>query len=130
MIYRDMPHMRNTHRHMCSELVSLTHEQAGMRVTHRGNLEEIGECTAALLVEHPISRGTKIQINCGSNRLEGRVTSCDLLAGAGFWTEVRFSPQSRWSERWFMPQHLLILPDTLGGRTLPQVFPLGIASGY
>ena len=111
---------------MCSELVSVSHDRSGLRVTRSGNLEEIGESSAAVLTESPLRRGSKVRINCRSNRLEGRVLSCSLVEQMGYWVEVRLAPESRWTEAWFTPEHLL----KVAGRNPAQVFPLRIASGY
>lgn len=108
--------------HMCSELVSITWDD-GERC---GNLEEIGEWTALVLLEDPIPRGSRARIQCEEHELKGFVTACDFVEPLGFFVEVRLDPDSRWSEKWFTPQHLLSFqsePDA-------KAFPLGIASGY
>lgn len=115
-----------THRHLCSELVSvICSDQTGWWHAVPGNLEEIAETSALVLTDAHIPRGKKVRIRCETNQLKGVVKSCarELL---GFLVEVRLDPDSRWSEQWFTPQHLLSLTSKM--RT--QVFPRGMASGY
>lgn len=113
-------------RHLCSELVSLTcADSSEWWYAVRGNLEEIEEWSAVILADIPISPGTKVRIRCETNQLKGTVESF-LRDSLGFLIKIRFDPDSRWSERWFTPQHLL----TLTSRLRAQVFPRGAVSGY
>jgi hypothetical protein len=100
-------------RHLCSEQVSVVcSDVGGWWHTVPGNLEEIGEWSATILSEASISIGKHVRILCASNQLRGVVTTCkeDEL---GFFIEVTLDPDSRWSERWFTPQHFLKLSSKL-----------------
>jgi len=108
--------------HLCSELVAVAWDDT----EGCGNLEEIGEWTAALLLEDPVPRGARVRIQCQEHQLKGFVETCTFSEPLGFFVGVRLDPDSRWSEKWFTPQHLLVLqsePD-------PKVIPLRMASGY
>lgn len=93
-------------RHLCSELVSILCEK-GRLVS--GNLEEIGERTALVLVDAPIRCHTHIRIACEDNNLRGIVQSCTLAAMLGYVVEVALDFDSRWSPGFFTPKHLLDL---------------------
>ena len=118
-------HHHTEKRHLCSELVSMTCAGPGGWYAIAGNLEEIAETSALVLAENRVRPGTKVRIRCETNQLKGVVKSC-VHDELGYQVKVRLDPDSRWSERWFTPQHLL----TLTGKIRHQVFPLKIASGY
>jgi hypothetical protein len=120
-----MQHRSPVHTHFCSELVDvITRDKRGpSRVT--GNLEEIGEWNALVLTEAAIERGTNVRVACESKELTGVVESCVRDESLGFFVEVRLDPESRWSEQWFTPRHLLSLCAPK-----PEVFHLVLASGY
>ena len=110
---------------MCSELVTVSYpDHSGFRLSQTANLEEIGERSAALLVETPVRRGSALRITCGRNTLEGTVRSCTPVQELGYWMEVLLDGQSHWSERVFMPKHLLRLER---GARQGQAIPLGAA---
>ena len=108
--------------HMCSELVTVTWENG----EDCGNLEEIGEWTALVLLENPVPSGTRLRIQCEEHQLKGFVETCISEEGVGFFVGVRLEPDSRWSEKWFAPRHLLVLQSEREAK----VFPLAMASGY
>jgi hypothetical protein len=108
--------------HLCSELVSVAWDDT----EGCGNLEEIGEWTALVLLEERIPRGARVRIQCEQHQLKGFVETCIFEEPFGFFVEVRLDPDSRWSEKWFAPQHLL----TFQIESEPKAFPLGVASGY
>ena len=103
---------------MCSELVSLTCTKDGRPTSLRGNLEEIGEWSALVLMESPIPRRTRVSVSCEDHQLKGFVRSCWHEHPLGFFVEVRLYPSSRWSEQWFTPQHLLALWGDLQSKVL------------
>lgn len=74
-----------------------------------GNLEEIGERSAVVLTERPLTRRSKIRIACGMNQLKGTVEACTFEKELGYFVRVRFDRDSRWSPRWFTPKHLYAL---------------------
>jgi hypothetical protein len=108
-----MPYQTPTHRHLCSELVSLVCAKNGRTTTLSGNLEEIGEWSALVLAETPIARRTKVRIACEGHDLKGFVRSCRHEKSLGFLVDVRLYQESRWSEQWFTPKHLLALCGNL-----------------
>jgi hypothetical protein len=117
-----MPDHAPVHRHMCSDLVSLTcTDKAGRPIALRGNLEEIGEGSALVLTDTPISRRTRVLVDCENHQLKGFVRSCVHAKTLGYFVEVRLCPESHWSEKWFTPQHLLALCHKLE----PKVFHAG-----
>jgi hypothetical protein len=111
-------------RHLCSQLVSVLCGAGNYRPrVFFANLEEISEWKAFLLVEQPVRRGTKVQVTCESNQLSGTVESCKLDNPLGFIVSIRLDPESRWSEKWFTPNHLLAIPD----HWQPKALHLGVA---
>jgi hypothetical protein len=97
--------------YLCSELVSITRNDASRSESVQGNLESIGERSAMVLTHAAFPRGTAISIQANSHILRGSVKRCRYDQLLGCYIEVRLKPESRWSEQWFRPQHLL----TLGG---------------
>lgn len=119
--------VHETQRHLCSELVSVTCADGdGWWHSVPGNLEEIEEWSAVVLTDARILPGTKVRVRCETNQLKGVVKSCtrDEL---GYLVKVRLDADSRWSERWFTPQHLLALNAKF---FRAKVFPRAAASGY
>ncbi len=96
--------------HLCSELVSLTLVSGNNPAqTVTGNLEEIGEWSALILTETAVSPGTLVQINGKNHELKGFVRDCTHDRALGYFVDIGFDEESRWSEKWFAPQHLLSL---------------------
>ena len=91
-----------------------------------GNLEEIGERFAEILTDCAFPRSAAVSIVTKDHKLEGLVADCRRDRQLGFFVKVRLSSQSRWSESWFTPKHLL----QLWSGTKPKVSPLKAASGY
>jgi len=115
-------------RHLCSELVSVLCSNFNQWPSIiSANLEEIGEWSAVLLADSPIRCGTTVQVSCEASQLKGVVESCDFEGPLGFFVGVRLDPESRWSQKWFAPKHLLTLPVD---QRQSEIFPLGAASGY
>jgi hypothetical protein len=95
-------------RNFCSQLVSvIPSEERVPQAAISGNLEEIAESTALVLAENFIRPGTKVSIDCNLRQLRGVAESCVLNEWLGFFVEIRLDADSRWSRRWFTPQHLL-----------------------
>ena len=100
----------NLHPYLCSELVSISCDSLDGDVeTVPGNLEAIGEWNALVLADVPVMHGTEVTINSKSRRLKGVVERCEYDEPLGCRIEVRLRPESRWSQRWFKPQHLFAL---------------------
>jgi hypothetical protein len=120
-----MPTALTTRRHLCSDLVTVSYpDRSGVRLTQSANLEEIGDRSAALLLEQPVRRGAPIRFTCQGHDLRGTVRSCTPVEGLGYFAVVLLAAPSRWSERWFTPRHLLKLDFA---RRAPQAIPLGAA---
>jgi len=102
-------------RYLCSHLITVAFCENGQRKSVvPSNLEEISEQTAVVLSDHRIRRGVRIDIDCKPHRLQGVVISSVYRHPLGFFSEVRLDPFSRWSERWFTPEHLFALWQTCG----------------
>jgi hypothetical protein len=78
-----------------------------------GNLEEIGEWSALILTQEAVSAGTTILVKGKDQELKGRVRSCSFDGLLGFFLEIELDPESRWSEKWFTPEHLFALCPTM-----------------
>jgi len=108
-----------TDRLLCSELVSII--PGGSRGPLRavpGNLEEIGEWSALVLTEAFLGPGMRLSIACEWHEIKGVVESCTFEPSLGYYVEVKLDPESRWSQQWFTPQHLVALWDNLGPKVL------------
>jgi hypothetical protein len=95
-------------RNWCSELVAVVNvNRRGVAESQLGNLEEIGERSALVLTERPLPPASRVHIACRSHILKGATTRCEFHRGLGYFLEIELAPASRWSRRWFSPQHLL-----------------------
>jgi hypothetical protein len=95
-------------RNWCSELVALVNvSRRGVAESVTGNLEEIGERSALVLTECPLPTGSRVHMVCRQHMLRGVTISCELHRELGYFIEIELAPASRWSRRWFSPQHLL-----------------------
>ena len=113
-------------RYLCSELVFISRADRRAGRAMLGNLEEIGEWFAEVLTECAFPRDAVVRIVSQAHQLEGVVEECTRHKPLGFFVKVKLAPKSRWSDRWFTPQHLL----RLWSGTPPKVSPLKAASGY
>lgn len=93
--------------YLCSELVVIATRHRGRDSQVIGNLEAIGEWSLVVLTQAPLRRGTEISIKTNSHVMNGIVERRTVEAQLGYYLEVRLKPESRWSERWFKPKHLL-----------------------
>jgi len=100
--------------HLCSELVSLSElsDDPSVRAID-GNLEEIGEWSALILTENALSPGTKVLVTGKAHEMKGFVKSCTFDRLLGYFLEIGFDEESRWSEKWFAPEHLTKLCPTM-----------------
>ena len=95
-------------RHWCSELVAIVNvTRRGVAESVPGNLEEIGEHSALVLTERPFPAGSRVHMACRAHILRGITRSCEFHRELGYFVEIALAPASRWSRRWFSPQHLL-----------------------
>jgi|SRR5580704_4009539 hypothetical protein len=96
--------------HFCSELVTVA-ILSGRRSAQDldGNLEEIGEWSALILTQDAVPPGTKVRVRGKAHELKGFVRSCTFDRLLGFFIDIALSAESRWSEKWFVPEHLFAL---------------------
>jgi hypothetical protein len=95
---------------LCSELVSVLYEDRCRQTRQTvGNLEEISGETAVLCVEESVQRGKAVSFRVKNHDLYGVVESCVADPQLGFFITVALDKSSRWSEKWFTPEHLLSL---------------------
>src|SRR5580704_7638912 len=96
--------------HLCSQLVSVA-RLSGRRCARsfEANLEEIGEWSALLLMQSPLPKGTRIRVKAQAHELKGFVRSCTFDRLLGFFVDIGLDAESRWSEKWFVPEHLFTL---------------------
>lgn len=107
------------HPYLCSELVSIsTHRAKGDSRSFTGNLEAIGEWNLLVLTEVPVRRGTEIRISTRAHTLNGIVEWCNFDEPLGCYLQIRLKNDSRWSQRWFKPQHLLaaVVPEGVNAK--------------
>jgi len=100
--------------HLCSEQVSIA-RLSGRRSAPDldGNLEEIGEWSALILTQAPVLPGTKVRVRGKGHELKGFVRSCTFDRLLGFFIDIGLLTESRWTEKWFVPEHLLALCPTM-----------------
>jgi hypothetical protein len=106
--------------HLCSELVSVA-PLTGSRPTEalEGNLEEIGEWSALILTQNALPAGTKVRVKGKAHELKGFVRSCTFDRLLGFFVDIGLDAESRWSDKWFAPEHLLTLCPSMRYFTEP-----------
>jgi hypothetical protein len=129
-----MRNSKSISRHLCSELVFISRtdrrgRKAGVEQAMLGNLEEIGEWFAEILTDCSFPRAAAVRIVSKTHQLEGVVADCKRHQSLGFFVRVKLAPASRWSDRWFTPQHLLQLWSGTPADQ-PKVSTLKAASGY
>lgn len=106
----------HNYTHLCSELVTISSPDSAGRVrTTVGNLEEIGEWSAKLLVDRPIQSGVGVVVNAGVNTLKGTVKAWSYEPVMGYFIDVQLNRESRWSPKHFQPEHLLRIEDMVQG---------------
>ena|ERR1700676_3124549 len=106
--------------HLCSELVSVA-RLSGQRLLDAvdGNLEEIGEWSALILLQDAVPIGTRVRVKAKARDLKGIVRSCTFDQLLGFFIDIRLDAESRWSEKWFVPEHLFSLCPSMRYFTEP-----------
>jgi hypothetical protein len=105
-------------QHLCSELVSVARlSRRGAKQALEGNLEEIGEWSALILAQDALPVGANVRVRGKTHELKGFVRSCTFDRMLGFFIDIGLEAESRWSEKWFVPQHLFRLCPSLRGIT-------------
>jgi hypothetical protein len=114
---------------LCSELVWIASGRAGAeRKIGNANLEAISERKLLILAEEPVERGANITICVRSYVLKGVAAACCMDEVLGCYVEVRLAPESRWTEQWFRPEHMLTVAEETRGDMSPKQIPLERAS--
>ena len=115
-----MQHRTFFRHHLCSELVSVARLSGRRSVpVLAGNLEEIGEWSALILTQGPVPLGTKVRVKGQVHELKGFVRSCTFDRLLGFFIDIGLDAGSRWSEKWFLPEHLFALCPSMRYFTQP-----------
>jgi len=120
--------------YQCSELVNVLYEdRLGNTRATIANLEEISSKSVTLLCDAPLDPGLPLSFSVKSHALYGFIQSCVPDPILGWFIKIRLDRCSRWSGRWFMPEHFLALCASARTQprdtTPPQVFNPGIAFG-
>jgi hypothetical protein len=107
--------------HLCSELVTVARvDDERSEAALDANLEEIGEWSALILAQDPIDPGTNLRVKGQAHELTGVVRACTFDRVLGFFIEIALDAESRWSEKWFVPEHLYALCPSM--RCFTQTF--------
>ena len=97
---------------MCADMVDVRwKEPTGKQHTAIALLEDISASGACLQLETPVPLGVEIRWNSPRKEFKGSTRYC-VYREIGYFVGVEFEPTSRWSQKAFMPQHLLD-PQTL-----------------
>jgi hypothetical protein len=103
---------------MCSQILSL-HMQSreGRECKLKVNLEEIWSSGALFQTDVPIRPFTSVWFAVGGSEFRGQVITRELVAGLGYFIEMRFHPSCLWSEHKYRPKHLfnpeVLLPNKI-----------------
>lgn len=109
-----MPAHKTIQHHLCSELVSVVRLTGSRQhAALDGNLEEIGERSAVILLQDVLPKGARVRVRVQGQELTGCVKSCTTDRVLGCFVLIELAPESRWTEKWFVPQHLLRLCPSL-----------------
>jgi hypothetical protein len=102
--------MQSDKAFLCSELVSIA-PLSGRRTlpAFDGNLEEINERSALVLTQDAVGPGTRVRVKRKATELIGFVRSCTFDNLLGYFIDIDLDLESRWSEKWFIPEHLFAL---------------------
>ncbi|HXK05105.1 MAG TPA: PilZ domain-containing protein [Verrucomicrobiae bacterium] len=110
-----MTNRRSELRMMCADMVEVRWvERSGMARNATALLEDISSSGACLQLEAPIPLGVEVRWAAPRQEFKGRVRYC-VYREIGYFVGVEFDPASQWSEKKFIPQHLLD-PQTLVGK--------------
>jgi len=92
---------------LCSEILNL-YLQSGIGRERKltANLEEIWPSGALLRTDARIQDFTSLWFVGGGCKFQGEAIAGKLSKGLGYFIEMRFHPDCRWSARKYRPQHL------------------------
>lgn len=92
---------------LCSEILDLhLQRRRGRERALKANLEEIWPSGALLMTDSRVHPFTSLWFVGGGSKFQGEVIAETLAKGLGYFVEIRFHPDCRWSERRYRPQHL------------------------
>lgn len=92
---------------LCSEILNLhLQPRVGRERKLKANLEEIWSSGALLRTDAQIHEFTSLWFVGGGRKFRGEVIAGTLSKGLGYFVEMRFHPDCRWSPRKYRPQHL------------------------
>lgn len=92
---------------LCSEILNLYLQSSGGRERKlTANLEEIWSSGALLSTDARIQDFTSLWFVGGGCKFRGEAIAGGLSKGLGYFIEMRFNPDCRWSARKYHPQHL------------------------
>ena len=92
---------------LCSEILDLhLQPRRGRERELKANLEEIWSSGALLRTDSRIHEFTSLWFAGGGSKFHGEVIAGTLSRGLGYFVEMRFHPDCKWSEKRYRPQHL------------------------
>ena len=92
---------------LCSEILNLyLQPQVGRERKLTANLEEIWSSGALLRTDARIRELTPLWFVGGGRKFQGKAIAGTLSRGLGYFVEMQFHADCRWSERKYRPQHM------------------------
>jgi hypothetical protein len=92
---------------LCSEILNLhLQPRVGRTRKLKANLEEIWSSGALLRTDARIHEFTSLWFVGGDCKFRGEVIAGTVSKGLGYFIEMRFHPDCKWSERKYRPKHL------------------------
>jgi|SRR6185369_14600086 len=92
---------------LCSEILNLyLQPRVGRERKLEANLEEIWSSGALLRTDARIREFTSLWFVGGRCKFQGEAVAGTLTRGLGYFVEMRFHPNCKWSARKYRPQHL------------------------
>ncbi len=92
---------------LCSEILNLyLQPRVGRERKLTANLEEIWSSGALLRTDARIHKCTPLWFVGGGRKFQGEAIAGTLVRGLGYFVEIQFHRDCRWSERKYRPQHL------------------------
>ena len=98
---------------MCADILEVRwRDHKGKTVRLSAVLEEISHSGACLQLERPVAVGTEIRFDCPGQKFIGVVRYC-VYREVGYYVGLKFNSGAEWSQRDYLPQHLLELDKML-----------------
>jgi hypothetical protein len=93
-------------RYLCSELVKVEWQNKTGSFDMAGILEEIWADGACVQTLSPMETGMRVWIVARRTLFLGTLTGCEFVQD-GYFSQVAFDSESRWSLRSFKPEHMV-----------------------